>query len=398
MFLQMPFIRNLSLLLATVLMVSCSTDGVLENEHEVNNQTPMVFGTSFSSTETVVTRAAVSLDNDFKVGTWKHFGDAREQLVMNGYKVAYTATATPYRWDYVGVNEQVQRYWDLGAFPYEFRAVSPYFEGADIMTTGIRLDLSDRPFRAQTYKNEVYNCVGSESESCVVSHVSRLKNGSDYEDRDQIKRAEINADAKANAVREVHMPFHHLISKVGFRIFIDDPQPSSPNYRVALKGITISVVNADNNFVIASQSYTATNAQGLGNGIFADNSMATGEYQLLTHGEYTGKNLRENLNRETAFDLCPDYMQQIPQKNVKIRVQVTMQTDHVINGTVDDSNVFDYDSVLRLNDSDLFAWEPDTRYVYYLHIPNLHEHNIFLDTCEILPWDEVQTSEIIIEL
>ena len=218
----MPFIRNLSLLLATVLMVSCSTDGVLENEHEVNNQTPMVFGTSFSSTETVVTRAAVSLDNDFKVGTWKHFGDAREQLVMNGYKVAYTATATPYRWDYVGVNEQVQRYWDLGAFPYEFRAVSPYFEGADIMTTGIRLDLSDRPFRAQTYKNEVYNCVGSESESCVVSHVSRLKNGSDYEDLDQIKRAEINADAKANAVREVHMPFHHLISKVGFRIFIDD--------------------------------------------------------------------------------------------------------------------------------------------------------------------------------
>jgi hypothetical protein len=45
-----------------------------------------------------------------------------------------------------------------------------------------------------------------------------------------------------------------------------------------------------------------------------------------------------------------------------------------------------------------FAWEPEKRYVYYLHIPNLLGHDIILDTCEILPWDEVQTSEIPVEL
>ena len=30
----------------------------------------------------------------------------------------------------------------------------------------------------------------------------------------------------------------------------------------------------------------------------------------------------------------------IPQKDIQIRVQAVMQTDHVINGTVDDSNTF----------------------------------------------------------
>jgi hypothetical protein len=189
---------------------------------------------------------------------------------------------------------------------------------------------------------------------------------------------------------------------VGFRIFIDDPQPSSPDYRVALKSVKISVVNADNNFVISSKSYTTTNQQGLDHGTFADNTTATGEYTLLQHGEYVGKNLRENLNRETALDLCPLYLQQIPQKYVQIHVEVEMQTDHLTNGVVDASNAFTYDSVLSLDKTsttgDRFTWEPDTRYVYFLHIPNLHKHTIFLDTCEILPWDEVQTSDIIIEL
>ena len=79
-----------------------------------------------------------------------------------------------------------------------------------------------------------------------------------------------------------------------------------------------------------------------------------------------------------------------------------MQTDHVVNGTVDESHTFAYNSLLTMDKEnaagEYFAWEPEKRYVYYLHIPNLLGHDIFLDTCEILPWDEVQTSEIPVEL
>ena len=383
-------------------LTACSSDSTIQEEDVYDNHTPMAFGSSLSSSEPAFTRGVTSLEADFKVGTWKNFNQTGEQQVMDGYKVDYTADATPYRWNYNGVNGQVLRYWDLSAYPYEFRAVSPYFKGATILNTGINLDLSDRPFLSQTYLNEVYNITNQQGEPCVIAQVCRRKNGAVYEDRDEIKNVEINTNEKANAVREVHMPFHHLITKVGFRIFIDDPQPSSPNYRVTLKSINISVVNTENQFIIASKSYAATNKQGLSHGIYSDNTKAIGEYTLLQHGEYTGRNLRENLNRETALDLCPDYMQQIPQKDIQIRVQAVMQTDHVINGTVDDSNTITYDRILSLDKTsttgDKFTWESDTRYVYYLHIPNLYKHDIFLYSCEILPWDEVKSSDISIEL
>lgn len=405
----MTILRYILIITAILLTASCASDSTIEETAGVKDELPMVFGTTFAQQETVVaqqkapvTRGASELQSDFKVSTWKNFGRQGQQTVMEGYKVNYDATAAPYKWDYVDVLGQPQRYWDLAAYPYEFRAVAPYMQEAMISDQGLTVSLTDHYFQAQTLKNDVYNVSDSEGEPFVVAHVSRQQKGSSYEDRDQIKDKEINADAKANAVREVHMPFHHLISKVGFRLFIDDPQPSSPDYRVWLKSVEISVVNSNNSFVTASRKYTASNAQGLGCGSFSENSVASGAFVLVKHGEYTGKNLRENLNRETAFDLTPTYLQQIPQGNIKIRVQITMQTDHVVNGTVDDSSSIVYDKLLSLDKSqtegDAFSWAPDTRYVYYLHIPNLYAHDIFLDTCEILPWDEVQTSEIIVEL
>lgn len=384
-------------------LTACTVDSTIQNEDVYDNQTPMAFGTSLATSESAATRAATSLADGFKVGTWKKYNQAGQQLVMDGYQVNYNADATTYRWYYEGVNNQVLRYWDLSAYPYEFRAVSPYFAGATISTSGLDLDLSaHRPFMAQTYLNGVYNVTNNESEPCVVAQVCRKQNGSLYEDYDEIKSTEINTEGKANAVREVQMPFHHLITKVGFRIFIDDPQPSSPDYKVKLKSIKISVVNDDDKFITASNRYTATNAQGLGRGTFADNTTATGEFMLLQHGEYTGENLREHLNRATAFDLCKDYMQQIPQKDVQIRVQVEMLTYNEENGTAVNTNTITYDRVLSLDKTsatgDKFTWEPDTRYIYYLHIPNLYKDDIYLDTCEVLSWDDVQTSDIIIEL
>ena len=85
---------------------------------------------------------------------------------------------------------------------------------------------------------------------------------------------------------------------------------------------------------------------------------------------------------------------------MKLRVQLNMKTTHVEAEKVG----FTFDSILcpeTLNDTDItptpgdtFTWEPEKKYIYYLRIKNLHGHEIVLHTCEVLPWDEVQTTDI----
>lgn len=408
-----------SFLSAVVMMVGCSSDGTLEEEHVVEIRTPMEFGYSYAS-EAASTRAASPLEgmfNTFKVGVWKNFGNAEQQIVMDGYKVENTAAT---KWNYVDVivgdTKQIQRYWDLSAYPYEFRAVSPYLPGASLAADKITLDVSATPFKAQTLVNDVLSAAG---EPCVVAHVDRRKVVSDYVDRDLIKNEAINTASMGVPTREVRMPFHHLVSKVGFRIFIDDPQPEVKDYRVDLKSITISVVTSNNDFIYESKTYTANATTGLGTGTFSNNRVADGSviegkttaegrFILLQHGLYyknetTPLDLRQHLHQESAFDLTPGCLLQIPQNNVKIRVKVELETDHLVGTEVDEiENDFTYERWLSLdttsNEGDLFTWEPEKRYIYFLHIPNIHGHEIFLETCEVLPWDDVQSTDIPIEL
>ncbi len=375
---------------AALLLTSCFSSGKLVEENVVNTRTPMVFGTSVRQDELTETKAAV-LPQGFKVNTWKSFGTAAQQTVMDGFKVDYTPTASS-KWDYVGVLQQVQRYWDLGAFPYEFRAVSPWSEDVTITETGVSID---RMFYAQTLLDGVYNVEAAACEPFVVAQVSREDQGKGvaerYVDRDLIKGQEINAAARADGTRSVHMPFHHLLCKVGFRLFIDDPQPSSPDYVVTLQSVEVSVVKDG---FLTKGTYAATAAQGLGRGTFADDSPVSGEYTLLKRNTAYPENMREYLNINNAFDLTPGELQEIPQEDVKIRVKLQMQTHH--SGIVDGN--FSYDMLLSLDktktEGDLFTWNPDTRYIYYLHVPNLHAHEVEFYTCEILPWDIVETEDI----
>ena len=392
--------RNILHIATALLIVACSSDSTLEEEKKpvpvVDDQKPMVFSTS--SSEGAATRASSPLEtlrDNFKVSVWKNYGNtASQQNVMDGYKVNYTAS----KWDYVdvvvGTHTQAQRYWDITAFPYEFRATSPYLASASLATDEITLNVSSQPFKAQALINDVYNATNAESEPCIVAHVNRQKVSDNYVDMDVIANQEINAASKINATRSIIMPFHHLISKVGFRIFIDDPQPTVQNYVARLNSITITAVKSG--FISESKTYTATTAQGLGTGIFSANTTSD-EFILLQHGLYSDLDLRQYLRQFDAFDLCPNYLQQIPQGDVKIRVQLQIKT---IDGDNHEETI-NYDKLLSLNKTmttgDLFTWEPEKRYIYYLHIPNLHAHEIEY-TCEISSWDEVQTSDIPIEL
>jgi len=436
----MHTLRYILLMMTALLAVSCSSDSTLEAEKPVEPKplVPMVFGATATSQETVVqnspARRASStvLAQDFKVSTWKNFDKSSQQNVMDGYKVTHKTEGTAHKWEYTNVSGQHERYWDLAAYPYEFRAVSPYMEeGIELGTNGITITPST-PFQAQKHINyqehvSAYNGSTTVTEPCVVANVSRIQEGTEFKDFDKIKNKEINKASTTNPTREVHMPFHHLMSKIGFRIFIDNPQPTHSDYEVHIKDITISVVDAKDKFVIASNKYTATNNdQGLGKGtfdhIYASASNTTtasatykynGEYILLEHDEpypyketidKVEKNLdfHNHLNKEDAFDLTPGELLQIPQKEVKLRVQIHIQTYHVTGGEkwVD----FTFDSILHtetLNDTDItptpgdtFTWEPEKKYIYYLRIKNLHGHEIVLHTCEVLPWDEVQTTDI----
>lgn len=366
---------------AALLLTSCFSSGKLVDESVVDMRTPMVFGTSVRQDEATETKAAV-LPQGFKVNTWKSFGAVSQQTVMDGFKVDYTPTASS-KWDYVGVLEQVQRYWDLGAFPYEFRAVSPWSEDVTITETGVSID---RMYYGQTLLDGVYNKEAALCEPFVVAQVSREDLGKGvaerYVDRDLIKGQEINAAAKADGTRCVHMPFHHLLCKVGFRLFIDDPQPSSPDYVVTLQSVEVSVVKDG---FLTKGTYAATATQGLGRGTFADDSPKSGEYCILKRNTEYPENMREYLNINNAFDLTPGELHQIPQENVKLRVKMKMQTHHA--GTVDGN--FSYETEIEP-----YTWAPDTRHIYYLHVPNLHAHAVELYTCEILPWDIVETEDI----
>ncbi len=406
--------RNILLFAVAWLIAACSSDGTLEKEPvAIDESYPMVFG-SLSASSAASTRSSSALEllhDNFKVSVWKNYGNEKQQNVMDGYRVNYkTATAsTPAQWNYVdvvvGSNTQAQRYWELPSFPYEFRAVSPYLDGASIATDKITLDVSAQPFTAQTYIDDTYNVTDEVSEPCVVAHVSRQKVGSNYVDTDVIKAEEINDASKTVPTREVRVPFHHLVSEVGFHIFIDDPQPTVQDYVAKLNSITISAVKTG--FITKSNTYTATNAQGLSTGTFSDNTTSN-EFVLLQHGLYqvpdddnnlVDLNLRNFLSKDHTFDLCPNYLQQIPQ-DTKIRVQ--LQILAVSTTAPTEVVTLNYDKLLSLNrmltTGDDFTWEPEKRYIYYLHIPNLLSHDIFLETCEILPWGEVQSSDIPIEL
>ena len=310
--------RHIWPLAVALFIAACSSNDTLPEKPVVvveepekpaaDNGQPMVFGSS-----PVATTRSASLETfytDFKVGVWKNFGNTTQQNVMDGYKVEYNATTS--KWNYVGIGTQIQRYWDQSAFPYEFRAVSPYLNGATLAADKIIIDVSAKPFKAQTYFNEVYNLTPAESEPCVVAQVSR----------------------PTVDISEVKMPFHHLISKIGFRIYLDDPQPEGLNYVAQLDTITISIVKTG--FISESKTYTATTAQGLVNGTFSGDTTSD-EFVVLKHGLFKELDndtlvpidLRQHLRQEDAIDLCPGYLQQIPHKDLKIRIQMQITTNDV---------------------------------------------------------------------
>ena len=144
--------RHICFFAVALLIAACSSDKILEDKPDVpvepveNQGPPMVFGSSSATANTRSSNPLETQNDNFKVNVWKSFGHAtNQQVVMDGYRVNYEAATDPAKWNYVdvvvGSKTQVQRYWDLPSFPYEFRAVAPYMDGATIETDKITLNL-----------------------------------------------------------------------------------------------------------------------------------------------------------------------------------------------------------------------------------------------------------------
>ena len=415
-------LRYIPLMMAVLLTAACSSDTTVTEVKVVDTRIPMVFGTSSASasTETEVTRVPLEgTHQSFKVGTWKAFGTDAQQNVMDGYKVQGSAASGggTYKWDYEGIvaggQTQVLRYWDLSAFPYEFRAIAPYDDNTSITTGGIAINCTaTNYFQSQKYEKNS-DTPTSGKEPYVVAHVSRAKDGSNYVDRDIIKKTDLSSTGEAT--REVHLPFHHLMTKIGFRVFIDNPAPDQKSYNVILESMIISIHGKDGKFITASKTYNASNTEGFKRGVFSDNIVETtsksSPYVLLEHGQYyeplsstTLLDLHKHLHRENAYNLTPGELLQIPQSDVEIKVEVKIKTNFneetgqlYGDGTAHEETYSRWLNIMHDEDEhepSHFTWLPDNRYIYYLRIGNIHEHDIFLDTCEILPWDKVGTTTI----
>lgn len=382
--------------LGAFVLAACSSESS-EEVREITDQSPMVFSSTSMTQEE--TRASAVLQDGFRVWCWKKFGQTGQQVVMDKYQVNYDANAAN-KWSYENVSGQYIKYWDLAGYPYEFRAVTPHTVNATMSNTGLSVDLSAAgatTFKSQTFLEEVLSQDLAHSEPCLIAQVSRTQSGSDYVDKDLIINQEINQDNKTNATRKVSVPFHHLMSKVGFRFYIDLSE--APTKAITLKKIEISVQNAvtGEKFITESKSYNATNTSGLLNGTFGNLTGETDAYNLLTHTNSPyPDDIRNNHSKETAYNLLlnQDDLLQIPQGNIKIHVNLLLNyrgadtpfEADLYNG--DGANPEDY----------IFSWLPNTHYIYYLHLKSLEKIPIIVCTAELVPWDTVKTSDIVIGL
>ena len=390
---------------ASLFFFSCATESA-DDVRAIYDHSPMRFNSSGQDAEVTTPTRATILKNDFSVSCWKSFKETNQQIVMDNYKVQYssgttsgsTSAGTKDRWSYTDIDGQTEKYWDIASFPYEFRAVTPWFSESMVSISSNNLTISfasdnNISFKAQTFLENNYNCTSKRSEACLLAQVRRSEEGKEYKDEDLLVGKEINATTKANPVRDVHLPFHHLMSKVGFRIYIDDPQPDYHSYTVTLKDVEIKIepIHPATEVITESNGYSCTN-DNLFSGTFENNSTQPSFVLLKKPGEYS-EDLRKCLNHSTAFDFnVKSYedkdLQQIPQGPFKIKVSLTL----IFNGTT--KNINTYLSADNNAEGDNYSWEPNKYYLYYLRIPNLVAQPIILTTCEVTDWEEVKTSDI----
>lgn len=391
------------------LLASCTSDKVIEEIEEIKTSNDPMRFTCNVQENVSSTRAVPSyLKNDFLVSAYKAFDDAKQQTVMSMYRVKHRTTGTDWdgnqsdNWDYVGVDSQLERYWDYNAFPYRFNAVAPStpleIDKSKITLTDENLTINT-PYKMQTCKDGTVSPVLSEAEPYLVAQMQR---GTDGTDTDIFAGTQIGDENSSKTLsRYVALPFHHLNSKIRFAIFTTSPwATANPMY---IKDLKIEAISSD--FVTQAAKYSiADNANSwlvsTGNSGFAEltksNTTAVSKTTLF---EFTGgKDVTDNdlsLHQgvSSAYWMqCTGGMAQIPQEKVK------MQVSFSLNRRDDDTSVKTFTDipvklVLENNTEQTeFNWQSGYIYTYYLIIDNVGEKLEITFTATLAPWEDVSGS------
>ena len=348
-------------------LLACSSDTTVHEVEDPLEQIPMQFGQA--AVDVPLTRAegqgSKTLAQGFLVSCFK---GSSKLTVMDRYEVKYETDPweNESKWGYVGKTadgfwqDQVQRYWDQSAFPYQFYAISPCPAHGNIKNFELSKDqlVIPEPFNYQTCNNET---------------------------RDDVKEPYYMAAASYSTADRVALPFRHIMSKVRFGIYSSNTQLASSNFN--LSNVKVKVVS--DNFVIAAKGYTASTAD-IFNGTFTTPTKASTDADklLLQTDKAHTKDLSTATDKDHAYFAGSDGsdndkgLLQIPQKGVKL----------MISFDINSTPYSDIPIVVKNGDSS-FDWAPNNIYTYYINISDLSPLTIEF-SAQLSPWTDVEGANI----
>lgn len=421
------YINNIILLLtATLMITSCSSNSTIEDEDVIVIADPIKFSNVSNQAESRATVPSNLLKAGFLVSTYKDFSSEKFNkdlhTVMNRYKVDYKENRNDWEgkvesfWNYIGIDEQKEKYWDLSAFPYRFHAVAPAHGNAipdNSASSPVKELTYDHLKITATYKSQQFVAPAkavSDASSCtitpndataepyLVAQMQRDNNGSDYDIFKSAVMTDASSGTSANKARQVPLPFHHLNCKVRFCIYTENlAQTDRVDY---IKNLTIWAENlatsATGYEAFGENAWTSEDGYSYFKGI----DVSTSSVELIkyniggTSRSYEQNDLSLHQSKTSAYYLeCPDGIMQLPQTNVKLHVKMDIVDKEGSEYTTFKDFEINESTANSTTTVDPRHWIAGNIYTYYLHL-NFDDLTlpIITATCSITPWDDVTGS------
>ena len=449
------FLKILSSVLALSWLASCSSDTTITDIPDYVEQDPLTFSVASSSTS--VSRAAShELEQGSLVSTYKLYGEASQQTVMDCYEALYNIGPlyNGSKWNTVGNKDdddpsslyqtQYERYWDLSAFPYRFHAITPCPKQAtaNALITGFKLSDKELIIPGNYQDPEgTYKYISYQSQSVtdgvvspsyvedpyMIAQVERATDGTDWD----LLQPQFDANGNVTATktqitsasntltRQVPLRFHHINSKVRFGIYTT--VTNFPAEALNIQKVKITAKNATTQwqqFITKAAHYSASI-----NGVTdKDNFFDKGSYvnqngadvaATLINNPTKTADLKSATSREKAyfFDIPStkvgvengvDIFDDIEVQYVEGGITKTRKTPggllQIPQKGVElfvefDINNEHYSFQLEVNGKKTFDWRASCRYTYYIVVKHLVPFEIAF-TATIEPWVTVTSSNI----
>lgn len=348
-------------------LLACSSDSMVHDVEEPQDQIPMQFGQAAVDaplTRAAATRAASTttfLEADFLVSCFKGNG---MQEVMNKYEVKFKRDEweNSSRWGYVGTKSdgfyqnQIQRYWDMSAFPYRFCAIGPCPDHNainDFQLTATELSMPSSA--VYSYATCIDGTLNPGQEPYYV------------------------ADTIYTESKKVALPFHHLMSKVRFGIYCSKQIESGKFY---LSNVRVKVIS-DGFFKEANRYKATLSSPGDSyKGDFKEKTKASaGEnVVLLQKAQKEDLSKWNNLDNDHVYYAgTADGLLQIPQAGVKLVISFDINSVH-------------YDDIVIAlkgsENSDTFQWQRNNIYTYLINISDFSPLTVEF-SAQLAPWVSV---------